>query len=88
MAMVTLEEMPPASRDEMVIPVIPVGVSQGEQGQQKPSAAENDADAEARGVGAPDSFFCPVGMCLMRDPVMIETGHTCESPHAKILHLI
>ena len=45
--------------------------------EQSQEALQSAADAKARKAGAPDSFFCPVSFTLMRDPVMIETGHTC-----------
>jgi len=46
--------------------------------EQSQEALQSAADAKARKAGAPDSFFCPVSFTLMRDPVMIETGHTYE----------
>lgn len=30
------------------------------------------------GTGAPASFYCPISMELMADPVMVATGHTYD----------
>ena len=37
-----------------------------------------DVEDLARAAGAPSTFFCPVSMDLMRDPVLLPTGQTYE----------
>lgn len=37
------------------------------------------------GTGAPASFYCPISMELMADPVMVATGHTYDR-QASISH--
>ncbi|KAK3284894.1 Retinoblastoma-like protein 1, variant 2 [Cymbomonas tetramitiformis] len=44
-----------------------------------PERGELDVEATARSAGAPSNFFCPISMDLMRDPVMLATGHTFEN---------
>lgn len=35
-----------------------------------------DKDSSADKLGAPEAYFCPISMHLMRDPVLITTGQT------------
>lgn len=39
---------------------------------------EDDVDAAASRLGAPEMFFCPVSYHLFRDPVLLQTGQTYE----------
>jgi len=55
-----------------------VELEEVQEGTQNDNVPAGDIDAEMRAAGAPDSFFCSMSMTLMRDPVMIETGHTCD----------
>lgn len=36
-----------------------------------------DLDQAAVEAGAPDVFFCPISLKLLRDPVLLSTGQTC-----------
>lgn len=36
------------------------------------------ADGSQKGPIAPSSFYCPISMELMNDPVMVATGHTYD----------
>lgn len=40
--------------------------------------ARRQADGSQKGPVAPSSFYCPISMELMNDPVMVATGHTYD----------
>ena len=42
------------------------------------SDARRTADGSQKGPVAPSSFYCPISMELMNDPVMVATGHTYD----------
>lgn len=42
------------------------------------SDARRTADGSQKGPIAPSSFYCPISMELMNDPVMVATGHTYD----------
>ena len=47
----------------------------------RPVLAVSDArrtDGSQKGPVAPSSFYCPISMELMNDPVMVATGHTYD----------
>lgn len=48
--------------------------------QQQPPEQQQGPELQANPSKptAPSSFYCPVSMELMADPVMVATGHTCE----------
>lgn len=39
---------------------------------------KDDPDSRAAEAGAPSTFFCPIGLRIMRDPVMLSTGVTYD----------
>jgi F-box/WD-40 domain protein 7 len=43
-----------------------------------PEKAVERSGSDAKGLKAPSSFFCPISMDLMADPVMVATGHTYD----------
>ena len=40
------------------------------------------------GAGAPASFYCPISMELMADPVMVATGHTYDRSPTRAHHAL
>ncbi len=45
---------------------------------QLPNADDRDDDKQQAVPRAPASFYCPIAMDLMTDPVMVDTGHTYD----------
>ena len=47
---------------------------------QQPRNPNLDLDAAAAAAGAPASFFCPISLKIMRDPVTLSTGQSYDRP--------
>ena len=45
---------------------------------QQPPPPGTDLDAAAADAGAPPSFFCPISLRVMRDPVLLASGHSFD----------
>ena len=52
--------------------------SKARTSSSQPAVDEDEIDEYARTLGASSTFFCPVSLELLKDPVVVRTGQTYE----------
>ena len=52
--------------------------SKAQTSASSPAVDEDEIDDYARTLGASSTFFCPVSLELLKDPVVVRTGQTYE----------
>ena len=56
----------------------PKSPSKARTSSSSPAVDEDEIDDYARTLGASSTFFCPVSLELLKDPVVVRTGQTYE----------